>query len=63
MNYKKERYSVMQKIARIFLIMAVLMALSFGCAGMMRKETTVKCPRCGAPFTIDEEIHWWNLTR
>jgi len=53
----------MAKIARIFLIMAVLVALSLSCAGMTRKETTVKCPRCGAPFTIDEEMHWWRLTR
>jgi hypothetical protein len=42
--------------------MGVVMALSFACVGMARKETTVRCPRGGAPFTIEEEIRWWDLT-
>jgi len=53
----------MQKLSRIFLVMAVLVAISSGCAGMMKKETAVKCPRCGASFTVEEEMHWRDLTR
>ncbi len=34
---------------------AVLAAFSFGCAGPS-KEAKVKCPKCGAVFTIDEGL-------
>jgi len=38
----------------IFLgILGILAILGFGCAGGS-KETTVKCPKCGAIFTLQE---------
>lgn len=38
------------------LAVAVLAAFTFGCAGYVSKETKVKCPKCGAVFTVDEGI-------
>ena len=40
----------------LILAMAVLAVFSFGCADMVSKETKVKCPKCGAVFTVDEGI-------
>ena len=48
----------MQKLARMVLTIAVLAALSFGCAGMTRKEINLKCPKCGATFTTEQEMYW-----
>jgi hypothetical protein len=36
------------------LALVVLAAFSLGCAGMASKDAKVKCPKCGAVFTIDE---------
>lgn len=46
----------MKKLISMVLALAVLAAFSFGCAGMVSKETKVKCPKCGAVFTIDEGL-------
>jgi hypothetical protein len=43
----------MKKWVSIFLALAILAVFSFGCAGM-DKQTKIKCPKCGAVFTIDE---------
>jgi len=40
----------------LILAIAVLAVFSFGCADMVSKETKVKCPKCGAVFTVDEGI-------
>jgi len=32
----------------------VLAAFSLGCAGMVSTDQQVKCPKCGADFTINE---------
>jgi hypothetical protein len=40
---------------RFLFVWVFLSALFFGCAGAA-KETKVKCPKCGAVFTIDEGI-------
>lgn len=53
----------MQKLAGMFWVIVVLAAFAFGCAGMMRKDTTVKCPRCGATFTIEEEMHMKGISQ
>ncbi len=44
----------MKKMVSLILAVGVLMALSFGCAGYVSKETKLKCPKCGAVFTVDE---------
>jgi len=45
-----------KKLMSMVLVLAVLAAFTFGCAGMVSKETKVKCPKCGAVFTIDEGL-------
>ncbi len=58
----------MRKWVSIFLALALLAVFSFGCAGVAR-DTKIKCPKCGAVFTIDEglaEIQkkgYYHLTR
>ncbi len=39
----------------VMLALAVFATFSFGCAGV-GKETKVKCPKCGAVFTVDEGL-------
>jgi hypothetical protein len=39
----------------IFLALAILSVFSFGCAGI-DKATKIKCPKCGAVFTVDEGL-------
>ena len=46
----------MKKWISMVLTLVVLAAFSLGCAGMVNKETKVKCPKCGAVFTIDEGL-------
>jgi hypothetical protein len=43
----------MRKWASIFLALMVLAIFAFGCAGVS-KDAKVKCPKCGAVFTVDE---------
>jgi hypothetical protein len=43
----------MKRLISIFLALAMLAVFSFGCAGI-DKQTKIKCPKCGAVFTIDE---------
>jgi hypothetical protein len=45
-----------KKLMSLALAIAVLGAFTFGCAGYVGKETKVKCPKCGAVFTVDEGI-------
>jgi len=45
-----------KKLVSMVLALAVLAVFSFGCAGMVGKEAKVKCPKCGAVFTIDEGL-------
>jgi len=45
-----------KKLVSLVLAMAVLAVFSFGCSGYVAKESKVKCPKCGAVFTIDEGI-------
>lgn len=46
----------MKRVANM--IMALVLMVSFaGCAstmGMVSKDAKVKCPKCGATFTVDE---------
>jgi hypothetical protein len=43
------------KMINLFLALILLAFFSFGCAGAS-KDTKVKCPTCGAVFTIDEGL-------
>jgi hypothetical protein len=45
----------MRKWVSIFILFAVLAVFSFGCAGVS-KDAKVKCPKCGALFTVDEGL-------
>jgi hypothetical protein len=45
-----------KKLVSLVLALAFLAAFSLGCAGYASKETKVKCPKCGAVFTIDEGL-------
>jgi hypothetical protein len=44
---------VMRKWVSIFMALAILAVFSFGCAGIT-KDAKIKCPKCGAVFTVDE---------
>ncbi len=46
----------MKKLLSLVLAVTFLAAFSLGCTGMVSKESKVKCPKCGAVFTIDEGI-------
>jgi len=45
-----------KKLISLVLALAVLAAFTLGCAGYVSKETKVKCPKCGAVFTIEEGL-------
>ncbi len=45
----------MRKRVSIFLALAILTICFFGCAGVS-KDAQVKCPKCGAIFTVDEGL-------
>ncbi len=45
----------MRKWASMLLALAMLAVFSFGCSGVA-KETKIKCPKCGAVFTVDEGL-------
>lgn len=46
----------MKKLISLVLALAFLATFTLGCAGYASKETKVKCPKCGAVFTIDEGL-------
>ena len=46
----------MKKLVSMVLALAVLAVFSFGCGSYASKDTKVKCPKCGAVFTIDEGL-------
>ena len=45
----------MRKWASIIMLLMILAMFSFGCAGVS-KDAKVKCPKCGAVFTVDEGL-------
>ena len=45
----------MRKWVSIFLALAILAVFSVGCTGIS-KDAKVKCPKCGAIFTVDEGV-------
>jgi hypothetical protein len=45
-----------KKLVSLVLALAFLATFTLGCAGYASKDTKVKCPKCGAVFTIDEGL-------
>jgi hypothetical protein len=45
-----------KKLISLILALAFLATFTIGCAGYATKESKVKCPKCGAVFTVDEGI-------
>jgi hypothetical protein len=45
-----------KKLIGLVLALAVMAAFTLGCAGYVSKEAKVKCPKCGAVFTIEEGL-------
>jgi len=45
----------MRKWVSIIMLLAILAVFSFGCAGVS-KDAKIKCPKCGAVFTVDEGL-------
>jgi hypothetical protein len=45
----------MRKWVSIILALAFLAVFSFGC-GTITKENKIKCPKCGAIFTVEEGL-------
>ena len=52
----------MKKVIRILLALAILTVFSLGCTGV-QEDTKIKCPKCGAVFTVDEGLAEWRGTR
>ncbi len=46
----------MKKLVSLISIIALAAVVTMGCAGYVAKDTKVKCPKCGAVFTIDEGL-------
>jgi len=44
----------MKKVLMMFLALLVMAVFSFGCG--VDKEAKVKCPKCGAVFTVQEGV-------
>jgi hypothetical protein len=46
---------VMRRLVSLLLALVALAVFSIGCSGVA-KETKIKCPKCGAVFTVDEGL-------
>jgi len=45
----------MKKWVGVLLAMVIVALFVFGCAGVA-KDTKIKCPKCGAVFTVQEGL-------
>ncbi len=45
----------MKNLVTLVLALLILGSFSLGCAGIA-KDAKVKCPKCGAIFTVDEGL-------
>jgi hypothetical protein len=48
----------MKKVLMMFLALLVMAVFSFGCG--VDKDAKVKCPKCGAVFTVDEGLNTYK---
>jgi len=44
----------MRKWVSIIMALAILAVFSFGCG--VQKDAKIKCPKCGAVFTVEEGL-------
>ncbi len=51
----------MRKLVYIFMALMIFAVLSLGCTGVS-KEAKVKCPKCGAVFTVNEGLEEFQRT-
>ena len=51
----------MRKLVSIIMALAIFAVLSLGCAGVS-KDAQVKCPKCGAVFTVNEGLSEFQRT-
>jgi len=49
----------MRKWLSIFMVLAILAVIAFGCG--TAKEAKIKCPKCGAVFTVDEGVKEYQM--
>jgi len=47
--------NVMKKVLMMFLALLVMAVFSFGCA-TVDKDAKIKCPKCGAVFSVQEGL-------
>lgn len=45
----------MRKWVSLAMVLAIVAILSIGCAGVA-KDAKIKCPKCGAVFTVEEGL-------
>ncbi len=45
----------MRRWVSLVMVLAMFTILSIGCAGVS-KDAKIKCPKCGAVFTVEEGI-------
>ena len=50
----------MRKWVSIFMVLAILAAVFFGCAEIS-KDAKIKCPKCGAVFTVEEGVKEYEM--
>jgi hypothetical protein len=46
---------LMRKWVSLILALVILAVFSFGCTGV-QKDAKIKCPKCGAVFTVEEGL-------
>ena len=57
-HFGGKEVKVMKKVLMMFLALLVMAVFSFGCG--VDKEAKVKCPKCGAVFSVQEGIDQYN---
>jgi hypothetical protein len=50
----------MRKWVSIFMVLATLAVFALGCTGVS-KDAKIKCPKCGAVFTVDEGLKEFEI--
>lgn len=53
-SFSGEGVKGMKKLVKSVMAAAMVLTIFGGCGTMYTKDTKVKCPKCGAVFTIDE---------
>ncbi len=54
-NSERKEVTTVCKWMKIFLALIALAVFYLGCTGVS-KDTKVRCPKCGAVFTVDEGL-------